>query len=173
MKRFKTLVASAAMIAGAQLIGGTAQAASVLCPAISSCTFNDETGSAVASISKGSVKTPTTATSAFKIMLASAGTFTISLTPGAKGVTFTNLVFNGISQANPTAGDLYDFVVTKAGWYDVSFTAKNTAAKTVSNSASYSFAAVPEPAAWGLMIGGFAMAGASVRRRRNVRAAIA
>lgn len=173
MKRFKTLLAGAAMLAGAQLVAGTANAASVLCPSIKSCSFDDLTGTAAATVTKGSVSTPKTATATFKILLSSAGVFSISLTPGKKGVTFSNLTFGSQTVATPTAGDVYDFFASKAGWYDVAFTAHNTTNATVSNSASYSFAAVPEPAAWGLMIGGFGMAGASIRRRRNVRVAVA
>lgn len=173
MKRFKTLLAGVAIVAGAQFAAGTANAASVLCPAMSSCSFDDETGSAAAVVGKGSVNTPTSATATFKILLQSAGTFSISLTPGKKGVTFADLMFGSASIAKPATGLIYDFVVAKAGWYDVAFTAINTNNSNVSNSASYSFAAVPEPAAWGLMIGGFGMAGASIRRRRNVRVAVA
>lgn len=173
MKRFKTLLAGVAIVAGAQLAAGSANAASVICPAIKSCSFDDDSGSAYATVSKGSVKAPTTAVALFKVVLQSAGTFSISVTPGKEGVTLTNLMFNGSTIAKPDYGKLYDFVVTKAGTYDVGFTASNTNNKSVSNSASYSFAAVPEPAAWGLMIGGFGMAGGSLRRRRSARVAIA
>ncbi|WP_294330237.1 PEPxxWA-CTERM sorting domain-containing protein [uncultured Sphingomonas sp.] len=168
MKRFKTLLAGAAIIAGAQFVAGAANAATVLCPTMASCTFEDNSGSAAAFVGGGK-----TATSSFSILLPKAGGFEISLTAGKKGITFSNLVFNGVTIASPVAGTLYDFFVTKSGWYDVSFTASNSNIAPVSNSASYSFAAVPEPAAWGLMIAGFGMAGASIRRRRNVRVAVA
>lgn len=168
MKRFKTLLAGAAIIAGAQFAAVSANAATVLCPTISSCTFIDNSGSASAFVGGGK-----SATASFSILLPKAGGFEISLTAGKKGINFSNLVFDGVTIASPVAGTLYDFFVTKSGWYNVSFTATNTNTTAVSNSASYSFAAVPEPAAWGLMIAGFGMAGASIRRRRNVRVAVA
>ncbi|WP_010545178.1 PEPxxWA-CTERM sorting domain-containing protein [Sphingomonas elodea] len=173
MKRFNAILAGAAMLAGAQFVTGTASAATIVCNASTSCSFVDDTGFAGSSVNRGSVATPRTATSSFQITLPTAGTFEISLTAGGTGLTFTRLVFGATTITNPLAGQLYTFAVNSAGVYNFSYTASNTANQRLAFSSSYSFAAVPEPAAWGLMIGGFAMAGASMRRRRNVRVAIA
>jgi len=184
MKRFKTLLAGVAIVAGAQFAAGAANAATVVCYGKDTCNFSTVTSTGGAQVNPltgtSNKLKPTTATSMFEILLPSAGTFEISFSPtgsGKKGtntgLTFTSLVFNGTPISNPKSGDLYDFDVTKAGWYKFSISSSNNASNPIGYTASYSFAAVPEPAAWGLMIGGFGMAGASIRRRRNVRVAVA
>lgn len=60
-----------------------------------------------------------------------------------------------------TAGDRFDFTVNKGSSYYNDSTGL---------SATLSTAGVPEPATWALMIGGFGLAGAALRRRRAVTA---
>lgn len=60
------------------------------------------------------------------------------------------------------AGDRFDFVVNNGGSYYNDSTGL---------SARFSTAGVPEPATWALMIGGFGLAGAALRRRRAAVAA--
>lgn len=62
---------------------------------------------------------------------------------------------------NLAAGDRFDFAVNNGGSYYNDSTGL---------SASFSTAGVPEPATWALMIGGFGLAGAALRRRRTVAA---
>jgi hypothetical protein len=49
----------------------------------------------------------------------------------------------------------------------------NISGASITASLTYDIAAVPEPASWAMMIAGFGLAGAAVRRRQPVRAAIA
>lgn len=181
MKRFKALVASVAVIAGAQFFGSVAQAATLVTCVKATCSYSaaTQTGSgASTALAKGTKAKPTTATSSFSIVLPSAGTFEISVTPSGNGpsgtgLSFTSLVFNGVTIANPAQGFIYSFAVAKAGTYDFAVSASNNANKAIAFSTSYSFAGVPEPATWGLMIAGVGMAGGSLRRRRSTRIAIA
>jgi hypothetical protein len=77
------------------------------------------------------------------------------------------------------SSDFFDFEQTGPGYYSFSLTnvtlpvalagsspeALRLRALTATASASFSTTAVPEPATWALMIGGFGMVGASMRRR--------
>lgn len=181
MKRFKALVASVAVMAGAQFFGSAAQAATLVTCVRATCSYSavDQTGSGASNaLARGTRTNPTTATSSFSILLPSAGSFEISVTPsglGANGtgLTFRSLVFNGVTVTNPLQGVIYSFIVSQGGTYNFAVTASNNANKAIAFSTSYSFAGVPEPATWGLMIAGVGMAGGSLRRRRSTRVAIA
>jgi hypothetical protein len=56
-----------------------------------------------------------------------------------------------------------------AGTYTLSFAGLSGAIDRTAfiDSVSLNAAAVPEPAAWGMLIGGFGFAGAAMRRRRS------
>ncbi len=58
----------------------------------------------------------------------------------------------------------------KTGSYTIAYTG-NAVGTPASVGSSITFAAVPEPAAWMMMVGGFALVGASVRRRSTAVAA--
>ncbi|WP_084580113.1 PEPxxWA-CTERM sorting domain-containing protein [Sphingomonas azotifigens] len=181
MTKFKYLM-TAAVAAGAFTMVGSAQAASIVCkstPAkpkapVESCSFDGTAGNFGSTpVAAGTVAKPGTASTVFQILLPQAGTFYISLTPGGPGIGFNKLTFGSATEINPPAGHLFDFTVKKGGWYDIGVWAKNTAKSPATFSSSFSFDAVPEPATWGMMIAGVGMAGASLRRRRSVRVAVA
>jgi hypothetical protein len=62
----------------------------------------------------------------------------------------------------------YSFVAVSAGTvqFALSTTSKNRIGPLIDN-VSLSISAVPEPTSWAMMIGGFALAGAAMRRRRT------
>lgn len=173
MSKFKFLMTAAAA-AGALAVAGTAQATSYPCTGTVECSF-DGLGGGLKVYVPG--KAPATAfsevTDSFAITFASAGTFTVSPTSAFKPLSFAMVGFDGQSFLNPAKKSDLDFVVSKAGTYNLLVTTKNTGAGQAQYSASFAFAAVPEPATWGMMIAGVGMAGGALRRRRPARVAVA
>lgn len=166
MKRLKTIFASAAMIAGAYAMTGTAQAATYVCDGSTVCSFDGTTGG----FSNVRRTAGVTASDTFKISLPSAGQAKLTFTTA--NLTFLSASFNGVT-FTPVAGVETIFNIAAGGTYDLIVSVRNTTNRVASYSATIDFVAVPEPAAWGMMIAGVGMAGAALRRRRSPRAAIA
>ena len=84
----------------------------------------------------------------------------------AYAVSFNNAV---LGSGNPTSGFHYQhfaYNVTGTGGSDqISFAFQNQPAYFALDNISLS--AVPEPATWAMMIGGFGMVGGAMRRRRS------
>jgi hypothetical protein len=83
----------------------------------------------------------------------------------------SNVVTPGIGIMNPTLGNCEEAVVTALDLAAFDAIGYNTPVDVRSNYAvsTGQIAAVPEPATWMMMIGGFALAGAALRRRTRVR----
>ena len=108
------------------------------------------------------------------------GTFNGSQITGLANVTGSNNLFyltgpffvdgNGLGFST-AAGSAVNLFVTTDTRYRVNAGGLSTGFVTASASAA--IAAVPEPATWAMMIGGFGVIGAAARRRRRVTAAFA
>lgn len=167
MKRLKTILAGAAMVAGAYAVTGTAQAATYVCGAAGTCSFDGTTGG----FSNVRRSAGATASDTFKITLPTAGQ--VKLTFTTANLTFLSASFNGVN-FTPVAGVEKIFNIAAGGTYDLLVSVKNNTSRVASYSSTIDFVAVPEPAAWGMMIAGVGMAGAALRRRRRApRAAMA
>lgn len=170
MNKFKTLMIAAATAAGALGMAGTAQAATLVCAdsAAAVCSFDGSGGG----WNNLKVAKNTTVAQSFNLLLTKAGTLNVSITS-----TYLDLVsisFGGVTLSNLTKGVAYAFDVTPSNVAQVlTVTMKNTKNAAYGYSSQLDFAAVPEPAAWGLMIAGFGMAGGAIRRRRPARVAVA
>lgn len=168
MNRFKIWLAGAAIAAAAGGSVGTAQAAPFVCDNVGvKCQFDGETGGF------GGVTTSAgqSATDVFNLVFAKAGKFTVSLTTSK--LTLLNFSFAGSNVIAPVKGQDYSFNILAAGPYELKVNTFNPTSKLASFSATFDFAAVPEPAAWGMMIAGIGLAGTALRRRRAQRPAIA
>ncbi|KTF67245.1 hypothetical protein ATB93_18575 [Sphingomonas sp. WG] len=165
MKRLKVLLAGAAAMAGSMALAGSAQAATYVCTTGPVCSFDGTTGGFTVRRAA-----QTTAGDLFEIVFATAGTLKVTLTSAQAN--FTHLAFLGQS-FTPSKGTPYAFNIASSGTYLLSLTTQNGTARPAAFSGTFDFAAVPEPAAWGMMIAGVAMAGAALRRRRAPRVAIA
>lgn len=170
MNKLKTLMIAAATAAGAISMAGTAQAATFTCAdnAASVCSFDGASGG----WNNVKVAKNATVSQTFELVLAQPGTLNVSITS-----TFLDLVsisFGGVTLTGLTKGVPYAFAVTPSNVAQIlTVTMKNTKNAAYGYSSQLDFAAVPEPAAWGLMIAGIGMAGGALRRRRIARVAIA
>lgn len=81
-------------------------------------------------------------------------------------------VFNGTINTEGAGSYVqYSFnVVASAASTQIAFYGRNDPATLLLDDVSVQASAVPEPASWAMMIGGFAVAGAAIRRRRKVAA---
>jgi hypothetical protein len=104
-----------------------------------------------------------------------AGLFTVSL----DGVALDSIDLGAINRGTPLSGTLAFSTTVTAGEHELQVSIERafqnggfgaTPFEFISG-ASATQAAVPEPAAWALMIAGFGLAGASLRRRRGALAA--
>ena len=89
---------------------------------------------------------------------------------GATGNATANITFDSTGNSRSSMGWTqysYDFVATGAST-TLSFASLDNSPYGAALD-GVSVAAVPEPAVWGMMIGGFALAGGSLRRRSAVR----
>jgi hypothetical protein len=167
MTRFQRILTVAAATATVFGFAGSASAGTFLCnPAPGTCSFDGTTGG----YSNVKRTAHQSATDVFHILFS---------TPGEVVLTFTTakLTFNSVSFLGniftPVSGQEYVFNVATAGVYDLSIWATNPGSITASYSGTIDVAAVPEPAVWGMMIGGFGLGGMALRRRRKLNAAIA
>jgi PEP-CTERM motif len=170
MNKFKTLMIAAATAASALGMTGTAQAATLVCGgSASTCSFDGSSGGwRDLKVAKNS-----TVAQAFSLLLTSPGTLNVSITS-----TYLDLVsisFGGTTLTNLTKGIPYAFSVVASNTPQIlTVTMKNPKNAAYGYSSQIDFAAVPEPAAWGMLIAGFGMAGGAMRRRRTTaRVAIA
>ncbi|MHA6721107.1 FxDxF family PEP-CTERM protein [Sphingomonas sp. RS6] len=167
MKRLKTIAAAGALAAAMLGLGGTAQATTFMCdPAPGICSFDGTTGG-FANVKRSAGQS---AADTFKITFASAGTAVLTFTTAH--LQFVTATFDGVT-FTPVSGADNVFKIAAAGTYDLVMTVANPTSRVASYSGTIDFAAVPEPATWGMMIGGLGVAGASLRRRRMRVAAIA
>ncbi len=170
MNKLKTLMLAAVAAAGSLGMVGSAQAADFVCAnsAVATCSFDGSSGG----WKDLKVAKKATVTQTFDLVLKTPGTLNVSITS-----TFLDLVsisFGGVTLTNIVKGTPYMFTVTPSNLAQtLSVTMKNPKNSSFGYSSQLDFAAVPEPAAWGLMIAGFGMAGGALRRRRSPRVAIA
>lgn len=167
------LLAAAAALAAATAFSGTASAANFPCSvspsptpgSYGSCVFTGNSGVGFNILGlPGGTASPTT--DSFGFTFSEPGYFTVSFT--SAGVAISSFSFNGTTITSPVFGQIYGFAVPSAGPYSLSVNAAGFGSYTGS------FAlAVPEPAMWGMMIGGFALCGAALRRRRKPLEALA
>jgi opacity protein-like surface antigen len=99
----------------------------------------------------------------------SSGTISTALTVKGTNINFTSVTFNGttfdLSPNGPAEfGSLINLPVL-AGWQTL--VVKGTSDGNGSYGGSLSFAPVPEPATWAMMIIGFTGAGVAIRRNRR------
>ena len=87
----------------------------------------------------------------------------VTITPSASGSAFSFLL---APNAVFTAGGLPNTLI-KAGEYTLSVSGANSFGLS-SYSGTLNFFAVPEPATWAMMIGGFGLIGAATRRARKL-----
>ncbi|WP_294258385.1 PEPxxWA-CTERM sorting domain-containing protein [uncultured Sphingomonas sp.] len=170
MNKLKTLMIAAATAAGALTMAGTAQATTVVCvdSAAAVCSFDGFGGG----WNNVKVAKKSTATQSFALTLNAPGTLNVTIS--STYLDLISLEFGGVKLTGITKGDTYTFAVTPSNTPQLlTVVMKNPKTKDYGYSAQLDFAAVPEPAAWGLMIAGFGMAGGALRRRRTPRVAIA
>lgn len=161
MTKFKLLLSAAAMAAAA--ISSNASATTYVCvDSVAVCSFDGTTGG-IAPVKLAAGKT---LTDKFKITFDAPGTAFLTLT-SAK-LTFNSASFAGIN-FTPIGGTDYMFDIAAAGTYDFILSVSNLTKITSTYSGTIDFvsAPVPEPTTWALMIGGFALAGVSLRRRKS------
>jgi hypothetical protein len=90
------------------------------------------------------------------------GTLTLEqLLPGGGGAAITSVTGSGNNLTLNTG------LLTAGTMYRLSYTGNLTTAGNISGNATFTAAAVPEPATWGLMLFGFAGVGMALRRRRR------
>ena len=94
---------------------------------------------------------------------------------GATDVDFTSVTFNGVefdivSTGRQELRNLFDQPL-RAG--DNTIVVRGFSGRDGAFSGTLSLAAIPEPATWAMMIGGFGMVGAAARRRTRVNVAFA
>jgi hypothetical protein len=167
MIHFKRAFAAAALVGASFGVVGSANAAEFFCtPAPGQCSFDGTTGG----YSNVKREAGETASDIFHILVDESGQLVLTFTTAK--LTFDSASFAGVT-FTPVSGQEYLFNIATAGTYDLIVTASNTTNTTASYSGTIDVAAVPEPAMWGMMIGGFAMGGAALRRRRATAVAIA
>jgi hypothetical protein len=160
----KRLIAATALAVTTIGFAGTANASTYLCnPAPGACSFDGATGGF------GNIKRAAkqSASDTFKILFPSAGVATLTFTTAK--LTFGTTTFDGLT-FTPVAGQAYIFNIAAAGTYDLIAKVTNATKSVSAYSGTIDFAAVPEPAGWALMLGGFGLAGLAVRRRAPVLA---
>jgi hypothetical protein len=159
MTLVKRLIAAATLAAATAGFAGTANAGTFICnPGPGTCSFDGTTGG----FSNVKRTAHQTASDTFKILFPSAGAATLTFT-SAK-LKFGAATFDGISFV-PVAGQSYVFNIASAGTYNLVLSVANLGNTVSSYSGTVDFAAVPEPASWGMMIGGFGLVGGAMRRR--------
>jgi hypothetical protein len=100
------------------------------------------------------------------------GSISTSFSSGKNMLTITDLIVNGISYVVPSSGSGQSFTLNGIPILENvmnTIEVKGTAKKSGSYSGTVTFqaTAVPEVATWGMMLGGFGMIGAAMRRRRT------
>lgn len=167
MTRFKRILLGAMATAATLGVSGTASAADILCkPEAGACTFDGTTGGIVQSVAKGATRTDY-----FYFTVATAGDFLFNWT--TSNLSILSASFNGDTAFAPIFGQDYGFHADAAGTYFLEVVSQNGTTRNASFVASADFAAVPEPAVWGMLIGGFGLAGLSLRTNRRKAAALA
>jgi hypothetical protein len=167
MVNFKRAFGAAALAAASLGFAGSANAATYVCDANPGiCSFDQGTGG----FSNVKVAAKSTATNLFDIVIATPGELILTFT--SANLTFGSFDFAGTT-FTPIGGDRYTFDIATAGTYTLTTTMTNPGTSVASYSGTIDLAAVPEPAAWGMMIGGFAMGGMALRRRRSTTLATA
>jgi hypothetical protein len=100
------------------------------------------------------------------------GSISTSFSSKKNKLTITDLIVNGVSYVVPSSGSGQSITLNGVPILNGilnTIEVKGFVAKTGSYSGTVTFAAtaVPEAATWGMMLGGFAMIGATMRRRRT------
>ena len=159
MGRFKKVLASAAAMMVAAGGVGSANAATYVCGVGASPCYFDGTSGGI-----DTTAVTTTTNDTYKFTTGSQGNFFINF--GAIGVAITNVALGGVSGVADAFGT-YTWFEPAGGTYDLTFTATKGGKGLHQFSATAGLLAVPEPAMWIMMIGGFALCGAALRRRRT------
>lgn len=164
--KFCMITASTAITAFA-LPGASKAATTVVCvdSTAAVCSF-DGFGGGWSNVKVGK---KSTATQAFALALTHPGILNVTIS--STYLDLISLSFGGVTLTGVTKNVDYTFAVVPSKTPQLlTVVMKNTKTKDYGYSAQLDFApdSVPEPAAWGLMIGGLALTGATARRRRRV-----
>jgi len=100
------------------------------------------------------------------------GSISTSFSSSKNKLTITDLIVNGVSYVVPSSGSGQSLtlngvpiIANVLNTIEVKGFVKKTG--TYSGTVTFNATAVPEAATWGMMLGGFAMIGAAMRRRRT------
>lgn len=174
MNRFKTMMIAAATMASAFTFA-SAQAATIACVNMSNaaCRFDGKSGGwDDLEIAQRSV-----VTQSFALTLQNPGALDVTIE--STDLDLVALSFGGTTLTGLTKGTMYVFSVSPAYVPQLLTVVMKNATDTAHgysgqlNFTGEGAVAVPEPATWALMIGGFGVAGGALRRRRTARVAIA
>lgn len=153
---------------GCILGSSAAQSAVIPCASgtiFTGCSFTDAVGSGNF-YDQIVTAVPLAFSDTYQVTLTTAGTVTITLTRTPAAISFSTLTFDSQPFVLGIVGSSF---FRTPGTYDL--IVAGTASSTASFSGTIDFVAnVPEPASWALMIGGFAIGGAMLRRQRRVQA---
>jgi hypothetical protein len=99
------------------------------------------------------------------------GSFSTSLSGPGTNINFTSATFNGLVVALTPTGDIEfggrsGIAITAGNLNQLVINYTSDGLGSYGGNLSFTPGAVPEPAAWALMIGGFGMVGGTLRRRR-------
>lgn len=156
----KLLIAGAVAAAAVSgVTSGTANAASYICAAGDTCDFDGSSGG-VGGVRVGAFATTT---DTFQLLFSSTGYFTINIANSK--LSLLSASFAG-TPFTPVSGLDQRFYISTPASYTLSLTSYNPTSKSAAYSINFDFG-IPEPAVWGMMIGGFGIAGASLRARRR------
>ena len=162
MTRFQRILTAAAATATMFGFAGSANAGTFLCnPAPGACTFDGTTGG----YSNVKRTAHQSASDTFQILFSVPGQAILTFTTAK--LSFGSATFNGIT-FTPVSGTQYIFDILTPGVYDLVVSAANPGSTLASYSGTIDVIAVPEAAVWGMMIGGFGLAGMTMRRRRKL-----
>lgn len=108
-------------------------------------------------------------TDTYKVTISQTGDVIVTMTRTPAGFTFTTLTFDGDPFTIGVTGTTF---TRGPGTYDLVVAGSTSRTGSFTGTIDY-VVAVPEPASWALMIGGFAMGGVMLRRQRRMQLLLA
>ncbi len=100
------------------------------------------------------------------------GSISTSFSSNANKLTITDLIINGVSYSLDSSSSgqsaLIGGIIIESGVLNtIQVKGFSTGAANFTGTATFSAAAIPEPAVWALMVAGFTVVGAAMRRRQT------